>query len=81
MWRNVWEVKREIKDGYIMPIGVDGNKQLSKKQRTMMPYRSRIIQPGIFSKEKLLLAPTLDSENLAYLSFCGTNFNDFLASH
>ena len=81
VWRNVWEVKREIKDGYIMPIGVDGNKQLSKKQRTMMPYRSRIIQPGIFSKEKLLLAPTLDSENLAYLSFCGTNFNDFLASH
>ena len=81
VWRNVWEVKREIKDGCIRPIGVDGNKQLSKKQRTMMPYRSRIIQPGIFLKEKLLLAPTLDSESLAYLSFCGINFNDFLASH
>ena len=81
VWRNVWKVKREIKDGYIAPIGIDGNKQLSKQQRTRMPYRSRIIQPGIFLKEKLLLAPTLDSESSTYLSFCGIKFNDFLASH
>ena len=54
VWRNVWKVKREIKDGYIAPIGIDGNKQLSKQQRTRMPYRSRIIQPGIFLKNKLL---------------------------
>ena len=81
LWRNVWEVKREIKGAYIMPIGIDGNNQLSKQQRIMMPYRSRIIQPGIFLKEKLLLAPTLDSESSAYLSFCGIKFNDFLASH
>ena len=64
-----------------MPIGINGNKQLSKQQRTMMPYRSRIIQPGIFLQEKLLLAPTLDSESSAYLSFCGIKFNDFLESH
>ena len=79
--RNVWEVKREIKGGYIMPIGINGNNQLSKQQRTMMPYRSRIIQPGIFLKEKLLLAPTLDSQSSAYLSFCGIKFNDFLENH
>ena len=81
VWRNVWEVKREIKDGYIMPIGIDGNNQLSKQQRTMMPYRSRIIQPGIFLKEKLLFAPTLDGQSSAYLSFCGIKFNDFLERH
>ena len=81
VWRNVWEVKKEIKDGYIMPIGINGNNQLSKRQRTFMPYRSRIIQPGIFLKEKLLLAPTLDSEFSAYLSFRGIKFHDFLASH
>ena len=81
VWRNVWEVKREIKGGYIMPIGINGNNQLSKQQRTMMPYRSRIIQPGIFLKEKLLLAPTLDSQSSAYLSFCGIKFNDFLENH
>ena len=78
---NLNEVKREIKGGYIKPIGINGNKQLSKQQRTLMPYRSRIIQPGIFLKEKLLLAPTLDGKSSAYLSFCGIKFNDFLASH
>ena len=81
VWRNIWEVKREIKDGYIAPIGIIGNNQLSKRQRSTMPYRSRIIQPGIFLKEKLLLAPTLDSESLGYLSFCGIKFIDFLKSH
>ena len=81
VWRNVWEVKREIKGGYIKPIGINGNNQLSKQQRTLMPYRSRIIQPGIFLKEKLLLAPTLDVKSAAYLSFCGIKFNDFLDRH
>jgi len=47
----------------------------------LMPFRSRIIQPGIFLKEKLLLAPTLDSQSSAYLSFCGIKFNDFLENH
>ena len=47
-------MKKEIKDGYITPIGINGNNQLSKRQRSMMPYRSRIVQPGIFLKEKLL---------------------------
>ena len=81
VWRNVWEVKREIEDGHIMPIGIDGNNQLSKEQRIMMPFRSRIIQPGIFLKEKLLLAPTLDSKSSLYLSFCGIKFHDFLSRH
>ncbi len=81
VWRNIWEVKREIKDGYITPIGINGNNQLSKRQRSMMPYRSRIVQPGIFLKEKLLLAPTLDIESSEYLSFCGIKFNDFLERH
>ena len=81
VWRNIWEVKRAIKNGHIGPIGISGNKQLSKQQRSSMPYRSRIIQPGIFLKEKLLLAPTLDVENSGYLSFCGIKFNDFLKSH
>ena len=81
VWRNVWEVKREIEDGHIMPIGIDGNNQLSKEQRTVMPFRSRIIQPGIFLKEKLLLAPTLDRESSLYISFCGTKFHDFLSRH
>ena len=81
VWRNVWKVKIEIKDGYIMPIGPNGNNQLSKQQRTMMPYFSRIIQPGIFLKEKLVSAPTLDSESSANLSFCGIKFNDFLEGH
>ena len=74
-------VKRKIKDGYVTSIGIDGNKQLSKKQRATMPYRSRIVQPGIFVDEKLLLAPTLDGEGSKYLSFCGIKFNDFLNSH
>ncbi len=81
VWRNIWEVKREIKNGHIAPIGINGNDQLSKRQRSSMPYRSRIIQPGIFLKERLLLAPTLDVENSGYLSFCGIKFNDFLESH
>jgi len=81
VWRNIWEVKRAIKNGYIAPIGINGNNQLSKRQRSSMPYRSRIIQPGIFLKEKLLLAPTLDVENSGYLSFCGIKFKDFLKSH
>jgi len=81
VWRNIWEVKREIKDGCVAPIGIDGNNQLSKRQRSAMPYRSRIIQPGIFLKEKLLLAPTLGNESSGYLSFCGIKFNDFLKSH
>ena len=81
VWRNNWEVKRAIKDCYIAPIGITGNNQLSKKQKSSMPYRSRIIQPGIFLKEKLLLAPTLDVESSGYLSFCGIKFNDFLKSH
>ena len=81
MLRNNWEVKRAIKDGYIAPIGITGNNQLSKQQKSSMPYRSRIIQPGIFLKEKLLLAPTLDVESSGYLSFCGIKFNDFLKSH
>ena len=81
VWRNIWEVKRAVKDGYIAPIGINGNNQLSKRQRLSMPYRSRIIQPGIFLKEKLLLAPTLDVESSGYLSFCGIKFNDFLNSH
>ena len=81
VWRNTWEVKRGIKDAYIAAIGIDGNKQLSKQQRSVMPYRSRIIQPGIFLKGKLLVAPTLDSENPEYLSFCGIKFNDFLENH
>ena len=81
VWRNIWEVKREIKYGYIAAIGIDGNKQLSKQQRSVMPYRSRIIQPGIFLKGKLLVAPTLDSENPEYLSFCGIKFIDFLETH
>ena len=81
VWRNNWEVKRAIKDGYIAPIGINGNNQLSKRQRSSMPYRSRIIQPGIFLKEKLLFAPTLDVESSGYLSFCGIKFNDFLKSH
>ncbi len=81
VWRNIWEVKREIKGGYIAPIGINGNIQLSKRQRSTMPFRSRVIQPGIFLKEKLLLAPTLDPENSGYLSFCGIKFNDFLKTH
>ena len=81
VWRNTWEVKREIKDAYIAAIGIDGNKQLSKLQRSVMPYRSRIIQPGIFLKGKLLVAPTLDSGGSEYLSFCGIKFNDFLEKH
>ena len=81
VWRNNWEVKRAIKDGYVAPIGIYGNNQLSKRQRSSMPYRSRIIQPGIFLKEKLLLAPTLDVESSGYLSFCGIKFNDFLKNH
>ena len=81
VWRNNWEVKRAIKDGYVAPIGINGNNQLSKQQKSSMPYRSRIIQPGIFLKEKLLLAPTLDVESSGYLSFCGIKFNDFLKSH
>ena len=81
VWRNIWQVKREIKGGYIAPIGINGNNQLSKRQRSSMPYRSRIIQPGIFLKEKLLLAPTLDVESSGYLSFCGIKFNDFLNNH
>ena len=81
VWRNIWKVKKEIKDGYIAAIGIDGNKQLSKKQRSMMPYRSRIIQPGIFLKEKLFIAPTLDGDSSEYLSFCGIKFNDFLQNH
>ena len=81
VWRNIWVVKRKIKDGYVTSIGIDGNKQLSKKQRATMPYRSRIVQPGIFVDEKLLLAPTLDGEGSKYLSFCGIKFNDFLNSH
>ena len=81
VWRNIWKVEREIKDGYITAIGIDGNKQLSKQQRSTMPFRSRIIQPGIFVKEKLLIAPTLDSDSSEYLSFCGIKFNDFLHNH
>ncbi|MDG2248295.1 MAG: hypothetical protein P8L15_04155, partial [Paracoccaceae bacterium] len=81
VWRNIWKVEREIKDGYITAIGIDGNKQLSKQQRSTMPFRSRIIQPGIFVKEKLLIAPTLDSDSPEYLSFCGIKFNDFLHNH
>ena len=81
VWRNNWEVKRAIKDGYIAPIGITGNNQLSKKQKSSMPYRSRIIQPGIFLKGKLLVAPTLDSGGSECLSFCGIKFNDFLENH
>jgi tRNA(Ile)-lysidine synthase len=81
IWRNIWKVEREIKDGYITAIGIDGNKQLSKQQRSTMPFRSRIIQPGIFVKEKLLIVPTLDSDSSEYLSFCGIKFNDFLHNH
>ena len=81
VWRNIWQVKREIKDGHIIPIGIDGNKQLSKRQRSMMPFRSRIVQPGIFLNEKLLLAPTLDAESSEYLSFCGIKFKDYLEGH
>ena len=81
VWRNIWEVKIEIKNCYIAPIGINGNNQLTKRQRSIMPYLSRIIQPGIFLKEKLLLAPTLDSESSEYLSFCGIKFNDFLKNH
>jgi len=29
-------------------------------QKSMMPFRSRVIQPGIFIKEKLICAPTID---------------------
>ena len=81
VWRNIWEVKIEIKDCHIAPIGNNGNNQLTKQQRSIMPYLSRIIQPGIFLKEKLLLAPTLASESSEYLSFCGIKFNDFLKNH
>ena len=81
VWRNIWKVKREIKGGYVGPIGINGNNQLSKQQRSTMPFRSRIIQPGIFLKAKLLFAPTIDNESSGYLSFCGIKFNDFLKSH
>ena len=80
-WRDIWVVKKEIKEAYVSAIGIEGNKQLSRMQKSMMPYRSRVIQPGIFIKEKLICAPTIDSECANYLSFCGIKFIDFLMSH
>ena len=80
-WRDIWVVKKEIKEAYVSAIGIEGNKQLSRMQKSMMPYRSRVIQPGIFIKEKLICAPTIDSEFANYLSFCGIKFIDFLMSH
>ena len=72
---------KEIKEAYVSAIGIEGNKQLSRTQKSMMPYRSRVIQPGIFIKEKLICAPTIESECANYLSFCGIKFIDFLMSH
>ena len=34
-----------------------------------------------FIKEKLICAPTIESECANYLSFCGIKFIDFLMSH